>query len=193
LLSDTQHFAKTTQTTLLEQLRRIKSADPGRRLHILLMLREQSHHLDHFYESIYLHQTEMQLPFFDRRFVESVLSAPIEPFLRHHLYNEWLAELSPTAAKVPWQVYPGHEPGPDVTGTDDTLVYQWAVDPATRTRSRREALRETWRYLFHERLGESPISRRRLALAWMVTALGVRDASHALRFAQNLLDQISGD
>jgi hypothetical protein len=189
-----QRFAKLTQTALLEQLRRIQCSDQGRRLHILLMLREQSHHLDHYYESIYLHQTEMQLPFFDRRFVESVLSAPIEPFLRHHLYNALLAELSPIAANVPWQAYPGHEPGPDAGAGagDDALVYQWSLDSATRTRLRRKTVNETRRYLAHKRLADSPISRRRLTLAWIATALGVRDVSYALRFAQSLLDEVGG-
>ena len=42
-------------------------------------------------------------PFFDAEFLRLVISAPIDPFINHRLYNSWLRCFPFTVAKIPWQ------------------------------------------------------------------------------------------
>jgi hypothetical protein len=73
------------------------------------MLNDQRPYLAETYEQIDLVRLGLALPFFDRAFLELILTAPVDGFLRHGFYNRWLAEFGRVAAGVPWQAYPGHE------------------------------------------------------------------------------------
>ena len=106
-----------------EELDALHASDPGRNLHLFLMLNDQRRHLAETYEQIDRVRVELALPFFDRAFLEPILGAPVDAFLRHRFYNRWLARFGAAAAGVAWQAYPGHEPCP--IPLPEGLRYQW--------------------------------------------------------------------
>jgi asparagine synthase (glutamine-hydrolysing) len=83
-----------------------------RRLFLFYLLNDQSRHFYAHYENIDLHRVEFATPFFDTDFLSAIVASPMNMFLRHHLYNCWLHWFKTPAASLPWQAYPGHEPGP---------------------------------------------------------------------------------
>lgn len=177
------------QDGLLEALRAQQHPDPGRRLHMMLMATDQRRHLHPHFERIYEHRCELELPFFDRRFVEAIVARPVRPFLYHRFYNRWFELFAPEVMSVPWQAYPGHEPCP--VAASEQLEYQWtdeALLPTHRV-ERRRYLGRTARALMAGEFSRTAISARRLAIAWTATAFGIRDLTYALRFAALLAER----
>jgi asparagine synthase (glutamine-hydrolysing) len=174
---------------LLEALSEQSSSDPGRRLHMMLMATDQRRHLHPHYEHIYEHRCELQVPFFDKNFVEAVIGRPVRPFLYHRFYNEWFERFPKVVMSVPWQAYPGHEACP-VAATED-LTYQWTKrsQMPMHRRERRQYLARTGRALLGGAFSRTSVSARRVAVAWAATALGIRDLTYALRFSSILANQ----
>lgn len=97
---------------IVEDLSSRPKVEAGRNCHYFFMLNDQRRHLVGHYENIHLKRTDLVLPFFDGRFLATVLGSPIDPFMRHALYNELMLSLPQQAGQVPWQAYPGHMPCP---------------------------------------------------------------------------------
>lgn len=154
----------------------------GRALHLFLMLNDQRRHLAQHFENIDLDRIEFHLPFYDSEFLEIILSAPVAPFLRHKLYNEWLKALNPKAASVPWQAYPNHEPCP--VPYEGSLRYQWQRDyygPAEDRRIvRRRARAALGRFLSRD-FPAHLIDRKRYGAAVALSLLGLTKVDHVLR------------
>lgn len=94
---------------LLRELTSIKAqSDPVRTFYIFLNLNGPRRHLFTHFESIDQHRLEYQMPFYDSALMEYLTAAPVEPFLYHHLYVEWLNSFDPAVKEIPWQSYPGH-------------------------------------------------------------------------------------
>ncbi len=173
---------------LLEELSELKSSDPGRRLHLLLMATNQRRHMYPHFELIYEHRCELQMPFFDKNLVETIISRPVGPFLRHRFYNKWFGLFQSAATSVPWQSYPGHEVCPVVSRED--LTYQWTQGSmsATHRKEQREYVLRAARALLARKFGATAVSPGRVAIALAATALGVRDLTYALRFSSVLAE-----
>jgi hypothetical protein len=172
---------------LREELEQIHHPDAGRRLHVMLMLTDQRGHLHAHYERIYEHATELQLPFFDRVFLQSILAQPARPFLAHRFYNEWLKLFAAEVTSVPWQAYPGHVPCP--IPLPQGLSYQWASRPRANAVERRERRRLCKSVAAGIRRGcyeNGMIDRLRLAFACVATLMGIRNYAYALKFAEAL-------
>jgi hypothetical protein len=106
------HLAEIPMKAIVADLSRRPKVDAGRNCHLFFMLNDQRRHLFSHFETVHRSGMDLILPFFDGRFVESVLSSPVQPFLLHGLYNDLMQKLPFGLGNVPWQAYPGHVPCP---------------------------------------------------------------------------------
>lgn len=106
------HLAEIPMKAIAADLSRRPKVDAARNCHLFFMLNDQRRHLFSHFETVHRSGMDLILPFFDGRFVESVLSSPIQPFLLHRLYNDLMQKLPFGLGDVPWQAYPGHVPCP---------------------------------------------------------------------------------
>lgn len=109
-----------------EELRSLHPADPGRAIHLYLMLNDQRRHMAEHFENIDLGRVDFRMPFYDSDLLTAILREPIDPFILHRFYVGWLKKFPPAVLEVPWQVYPGHTPCPIPTPED--LSYQWSQE-----------------------------------------------------------------
>jgi len=166
-----------------EELADTHCADPGRALHIFLLLNDQRRHLTRHFEDIDLHQLELQLPFFDSDFLEAVLTVPIDRCLYHAFYAKWLDRFPPVVTAVPWQTYPGHVPCP--LPTPERLHYQWTMgrDRALRASFKRAQARRAAEMLRAERFPRDVLNKGVLRLAGWLHRAGIRDYGYVIRQA----------
>jgi asparagine synthase (glutamine-hydrolysing) len=176
---------------LIESLSEHSSSDSGRRLHMMLMATDQRRHLHPYFEHIYEHRCELQLPFFDRRLVEAVIGRPARPFLYHRFYNRWFELLPEAVMSVPWQVYLGHEPCPVASADRAELQHQWSQRSLSLMRrpERRRYLAKTAFSLLTGGFARTAVSAPRLSVAWAATALRVCDLTYALKFSSMLANR----
>lgn len=97
-----------------------------RKLFNFYLLNDQARHSYEQFEDIDLSQVEIVNPFLDPDFLSIVVAAPVGMFLHHHLYNRWLTYFRAPAASLPWQAYPGHEPGPH--RMPEGVISQWSEE-----------------------------------------------------------------
>jgi asparagine synthase (glutamine-hydrolysing) len=111
-----------------EELNALHPEDRGRAIHLFLMLNDQRRHLSAHFENIDLGRVDFHEPFFDTDFLAAILREPIDRFLRHHFYIDWLKKFPPGVLEVTWQAYPGHIPCP--ISAPAGLSYQWSEKSA---------------------------------------------------------------
>jgi asparagine synthase (glutamine-hydrolysing) len=169
---------------VLDQLQRLDTFDEGRKLHLFLMLNDQRRHLEAMHEAIDLVRLECINPFFDAEFLRFLVSAPIDPFLDHRLYNSWLRWFPFTIDKIPWQSYPRHDPCP--IAMPEGLREQW-TDGWHSKEGDKEAMAKLLKQAFEALRSQNflgdIVSKPVAMLAWRLTQTGVRDYSHVLKLA----------
>lgn len=131
-----------------EELARIRLDDPGRLFYHFLMLNDQRRHLAGHFESLDLSRIDFHLPFFDPEFLACIMQQPVDGYLYHAFYVDWLAVLPDGVLDVPWQAYPGHVPCP--VPAPAGLRYQWGrptvlAERKSRTRNAVRRAREMLR------------------------------------------------
>jgi asparagine synthase (glutamine-hydrolysing) len=178
-----------TSEGIHEELDDIHSRDPGRGFHLFLMLNDQRRHLADHFEHIDLHRLEYQLPFFDSRFLELMISVPLDRCLGHAFYSRWLQRFPEVVRTVPWQTYPGHVPCP--LPIPPQLGYQW--DPAVTTLNSAGARRDTRLAAVRNSLEAAdfpdPILRKHMVrAAYWIYRLGIRDYGYAMDYVTTLHD-----
>jgi hypothetical protein len=167
-----------------EELDQFHAEDPGRNFYLFVVLNNQRRKLMGHFENIDLHRLELQLPFFDASFLESVIATPLDWSQRHKFYIKWLSHFPPAVTAVPWQTYPGHEPCPLPVPTE--LAYQWdysyqAEEDASQKQSVIEQASELLRsFDFPDQI----LSKRKLRLAAWIHSRGWRDYRYAIEAAQ---------
>jgi|TARA_R100000501_G_scaffold13654_5_gene25017 hypothetical protein len=149
---------------LREEYQDADRAPPDNRQRLYLLRTDQQWHADGWFEHIDIFRSAECMPFFDADYIRAVMESPPAHFLMHRLQNDLLNRLDPAAYNVPWQVYPGHLPGP--APLPEGLRKQW--DSGVRAR---DMFRQAWRENL-DALAASPrrdirrpIARTRLALA----------------------------
>lgn len=164
-----------------EEIASLDRGANGRALYLFLMRNDQRRHLAKHFENIDLNRFEFHLPFFDSHFLETIVRAPIRPFLRHALYHKWLVVLSPAATSVPWQTYPNHERCP--IASDDRLRYQWGdyFGKAEDRRLARKQGREALSRFFNRCFPDDLINRARYAPAIILSLMGFNAFGHVVR------------
>ncbi len=149
------------QSGIVAELASVHPPDPGRSMYLFLMLNDQRRHMFNHFENIDLGRIEFELPFFDGEFITAVMREPIDSFLRHCFYLEWLECFPGGVLDTPWQAYPGHVqctlPMPEGLShqwdsgsrrTPDAQTRRAAVDQARvmlRDRAFADAYLDAWR------------------------------------------------
>lgn len=116
-------FADMVNDGIRAELQSIRLADPGRSCYLFLMLNDQRRHMFNHFENLDLTRIELEMPFYDSEFIAGVVREPIDTFLRHVLYMEWLKFFPQGVLEVPWQAYPNHVPCP--LPLPEGLTHQW--------------------------------------------------------------------
>ncbi|MBV7257890.1 hypothetical protein KCG44_13980 [Pacificimonas sp. WHA3] len=111
------------EARLVAELTDVHRTWPDARLRMYLLRTDQETHCDPYYENIDIYRAPVSHPFFDADYIRAVFESPIEHLLLHRLQNDLLRRLNEDVWRVPWQVYPGHLPGP--TPVPDDIVLQW--------------------------------------------------------------------
>lgn len=182
--ADVSEFvASVPKNGVRDELARLDCSDRGRAFHLFLMMNDQRRHLFDFYENIDLGRFEFQLPFFDSSFLELILASPVDGFLGHSFYMQWLACFPSNATSVPWQTYRGHEPCP--LPVPDGLGYQWEryYDRATRRRMRLKLADQVDRVFARSGFPDRIINKLHLRMATLLTRFGIRDYSYLIQNA----------
>lgn len=114
--------------------------DEGRIFYLFLLLNDQRRHMFNHFENIDLARIEFEMPFYDADFIANIIRQPIDAFLYHHFYLDWLKNFPPHLGvlEVPWQAYPNHVPCP--LPQPSGLTYQWDKTRATEQIKERQSL-----------------------------------------------------
>jgi asparagine synthase (glutamine-hydrolysing) len=187
-VSQQQTIPGLSHSGALEEIAAIDCADQGRRFHLFLMFNDQRRHLSAHFEDIDLERIEFQLPFFDARFLETILRMPSEPYLQHRFYMDWLAKFPNGLNAVPWQAYPGHVQC--TLPTPPGLKYQWEsyYDKKMAREMKLAKVAHGLDLLKDERFPRHLISRATLLLALGSTRLGVRDYTYLINIASTFCE-----
>jgi hypothetical protein len=165
------------------ELTRLDTGELTQTFYLFLMQNDQRRHLHRHFEEIDQHRLELALPFYDADFLAIIASVPIEWRLYHAFYVKWLAHFPAYVLGTRWQAYPGHVPCP-VPATRE-LGYQWAPEftAAKRSAIRRSTLRKGVETLMAPRFAHALMQRRKLAMATLAHASGVRNYDYLLNAA----------
>ena len=166
-----------------EELDDLRCADPGRSLHLFLLLNDQRRHLAGHFENIDLHRLEFTLPFFDSDFLQSILAVPIDLCVYHQFYVKWLDLFPAAVTSVPWQSYPGHVPCP--LPIPPGLHYQWqaARMKAWHGPRKQALLRRAGEMLAAQRFPRDLLSKSVLRVAGWIYRTGLRDYGYVIQHA----------
>jgi asparagine synthase (glutamine-hydrolysing) len=167
-----------------EELDHLHAEDPGRNFYLFLMRNDQRRKLTGHFENIDLHRLEFQLPFFDGKFLTSVMATPLDWCLRHKFYLKWLPCFPPPVTAVPWQAYPGHEPCPLPVPTE--LAYQWdgAYQAEEESSQKQKVIEQAAELLRSLDFPSRILNKRKLRLATWMHSRGWRDYKYAIEAAQ---------
>lgn len=118
-------FTDLVNNGIETEIESVHPADPGRIFYLFLLLNDQRRHMFNHFENMDLARIEFEEPFFDADFIAEIAAQPIDSFLYHNFYLEWLKCFpSQTGVlEIPWQAYPNHVPCP--LPQPDGLNYQW--------------------------------------------------------------------
>lgn len=167
-----------------EELADLRCQDPGRGLHLFLMLNDQRRHLAGHFEDLDLNRLEFQLPFFDADHLAAMLEVPIDLCLYHRFYTKWLRLFPAFVTAVPWQSYPGHVPSP--VPMPPGLFGQWEARRVSWVRRavRRNVLRQARAMLAARDFPHELLRRGALRLAAIMYAAFLRDYGYVIRQAE---------
>jgi asparagine synthase (glutamine-hydrolysing) len=155
------------------EITRIHSFDAGRDLHIFYLKNDQRRHLYPLYENIDLCRVEYLLPFYDGQFLELLESAPVDDFLQHDFYHQWLTRFPPVIMSVPWQTYRGHLPCPVKMRVSGRTQWEKRRTDWFAGKNREAFWRCAWD-LVRRDFPSCLLNRPRLWAAWILHALRMR-------------------
>lgn len=172
-----QRMAPMLREGIEAELAAAGSDDPARSFHTYLMDNDQRRHLYAVFEQLDIGRTEFELPFFDGRLLEMTAAAPVEWFLRHDFYYEWLKLLPAPVYDTPWQAYPGHLPCPHSLDEFASVRSQWDQTSADRFKASAPLYRRCRANAFGEFPGEI-LSRPAVLVALAMHGLRLRDYAY---------------
>ncbi len=178
-----ESLARIPREGMCEELQELRLSDPGRGIHMFLLLNDQRRHLGTHFEDIDLHRLEFEVPFFDSDFLQTILETPIDLCLYHRFYVNWLGLFPAVVTSVPWQTYPGHVACP--IPVPEGLHYQWESrrPKAVRTAIKRALRHRMDHMLAAPRFPDDLLRKSALRLAGWLHQTGVRDYGYVLTHA----------
>ncbi len=183
--SRTARFQAEAHAAIAEEIDAIACPAADRRLYLYFLLNNQARHVYWNHEQLDQNRVELVTPFFNATLVETILGLPVAWFLRHDFYNDWIGRFRVGADAVPWQVYPGHLPGPHPPRQD--LRLQWRDDWHERralSRIYRDLARGVLRH--RGRFSREVLDYRWLALYHATLCLGTARFGWEIRTANRL-------
>jgi hypothetical protein len=160
---------------LREELARAGGREPAKDFHLFLMGNDQRRHVHYMFEDLDLNRVEFLLPFYDGKWLELIGSAPVDWFLLHRFYNDWIRHFPEPVYTIPWQSYPGHVPCPLPQPHSMT---QWDLPRLKSFEVSEEAFQGASKSLFGSGF-PSPVFRRIPLLAGLLLhGLRLRNLSH---------------
>lgn len=171
-------------TAVRRELQRQHPADPGRKIELSILVNSTRCQLHPLQENVDRLRLEHQSPMLDTAWMRSMLALPLESLLGHRLYHRWVRHVGGTAATIPWQAYPGHEPCPLPMPAGFRPQWQISADASFR---RKAALRHA-RRLVAGTLPSELISRRYLLAAALLHGFALRNYTYAIRFAAQMTE-----
>jgi asparagine synthase (glutamine-hydrolysing) len=178
-----EQMSGTIHKGIKEELDDIHCDDPGRSFYVFMLLNDQRRHLARHFENIDEHRLEMHLPLLDSDFLAHITSCPIDFCLEHRFYNEWIKLFDSPVAAMPWQAYPGHEPGP--MPLPQGFDYQWdSAHLSDQRKSRKkESLAQAAQMLSARDFPAAILRSSYLRLATILYRLGLRDYDYLIEAA----------
>jgi asparagine synthase (glutamine-hydrolysing) len=162
-----------------EELALARTRDPAKDFHVYLMDNDQRRHLHYLYEDLDRYRVELLLPFLDGRWLDLIASAPVDWFLGHAFYYDFLKRFPEPTASIPWQAYPGHLPCP--LPADGDSRPQWRLTRHERFQAASSVFARCRGPLFRERRFPAEILRRPgLVAAAALHGLKIKNYIHLL-------------
>ena len=172
-----------------EELLELTGVVPGRDFFLFLLRNDQRCHLHKYYENIDQNRVELLLPFYDSRLLEIIVSAPVEPFLNHNFYHNWLNLFPVHTRLVPWQTYPGHLP----CALPEAKKYpsQWEAKHKNKSFAYRASLKKCLKILSKKDFPDKFVSRHMVLIAILLHIMKIGDYSYIFTFVIQLYTQYS--
>ena len=162
----------------------IEGADPGRNFYLFLLRNDQRRHLHQFFEDIDLNGVELLLPFYDSRLLETIVSAPVEGFIGHRFYHDWLRLFPPDYQAVPWQTYHGHLPCP--VPQDSSFIDQWSLNKKEKFKPGGASLRQGLDIILAKNFPGEILKRSTIGAALVMHHLKIEDYDYIFNFIGKL-------
>ena len=160
---------------LSKELKSIHSEDPGRSFYIFLLNNDQRCHMFTHFEDINLHQIESLTPFYDGRFLELIVSVPVDICLYHNFYTQFFEKFPSEIKSVPWQTYPGHLP---CTVVDNRkLAYQWSANEGNTKFYSKAQYDVCKKNIFSQNFPKEIVNRPYLLMALLLHNLNIKNYS----------------
>jgi len=170
--------------SLTKEMNELSGVPPGRDFFLFLLRNDQRRHLHDFWENIDLVQVEFLEPFYDARLLSLAASSPIEPFIGHRFYYDWLDLFPSGTTSVPWQAYPGHIPCP--IESEDEYISQWDNYPKIQRTIKEQSYRKFRDVLFAKDFPYYLVNRFMLYAAVAAHKLNLRDVAYIFNLAHRL-------
>jgi len=175
---------------ITKEFSRFRSRDGGTDLWLFYMRNDQRRHLHTFWENIDRCRVEYLLPFYDAQFLGLILSGPIDVFLRHKFYHQWVQRFHPVFKSVAWQTYPGHLPCPVEMTVEGRLQWNKRRKDLFDGRNR-DAFWQCAQALVRWDFPTEVLHRPRLFAAVLLHALRIRPYGWVFMPSADLIDVIS--
>lgn len=175
-------FVNAPRKGALEELQPLHCADPGRNVYLYFLANDQRRHVAGFYEVMDQRRYELQMPFYDAYLLSAIVAAPIDGFLRHAFYNEWLKLFAAPVWEVAWQAYPGHVPCPH--DIPQGLIYQWAEEG--RDQLRAAVAKQGWDILSSSDFPSEILKKRQILLSYFMQRFLGREQEYVFNIAEKI-------
>lgn len=165
---------------LAKELKSIHADDPARNFFIFLLNNDQRCHLYDHFEDILCHRLEFLAPFYDGRFLELIISTPVDVCLYHEFYTQLFDKFPGEIKSVPWQSYPGHVPCP-VTNDRD-FMYQWSSNEGNKKFDSKALYGDCRKKIYAHDFPKEIFNRSYLLMAMFLHRLNIKNYSSEFRF-----------
>lgn len=154
------------------ELERLSPLPPQKAMQLFLLRNDLRRHLHGYFEDLDQSQVELRLPFYDQRVLAAVIgiAPPLDAYLGHAFYHQWLEHFPEAVRRLPWQTYPGHAPCP--LAEPAPPVNQWQFAAQIRRQTARRFLRQAVRAAFSGQFPGRLMRRGALVLAAAASAAG---------------------
>jgi hypothetical protein len=173
------------------EMRRLGDVPPEKAMQIFLLTNDLRCHLHDFFDRTLEHRVELLLPFYDRRVLESVIRipAPLDNYLGHRLYHDWLQRFPAVVTSVPWQAYSTHLPCP--VPDPNPPIPQNAVYKQHLPRAARRWMILAVRSALRSDFPSSVMSRTKLFIAALLHGASLRDYTYVFKTCLNVNELLS--